>query len=150
MLGPEMGDIMGVICTIGGAAGSITAIIGVITALTKGPKNWLTKKIKGSIEEVIDEKIVPEEEKLSTKMTENQEKMMVEHQKLVKKVDDNTSELRMSNEATIATIRHEITDMYRNCIRKGYITELEKKDLSSLYEMYSKLGGNSYVHDLKE
>lgn len=57
-------------------------------------------------------------------------------------------ELNKQKDSTTVLLRHEITNLYYKKINVKELTQFEKQDLISLFELYTSLGGNSYVHQL--
>lgn len=55
---------------------------------------------------------------------------------------------RIYKEAHLVEIRDEIIKIYYEFINKGYIPMYDKENLVKRYELYEKLGGNSFVHDI--
>ena len=47
-------------------------------------------------------------------------------------------------------MRKDLTDIYNESIAKGYVEEYDRKDFIEMYQVYSALGGNCYVHELHE
>ena len=60
------------------------------------------------------------------------------------------NDIEKDQEATRASLRHEITYIYEKYKDKKVLPGNTKKDLCSLYEVYILLNGNSYVHEIYE
>lgn len=117
-------EFLTILTTIGGICGTLVTITGFITLMLKKPKAWI-KKI------VID--------------THNEQ--MSETIGLLKKIEARLTE---QQQADICTLRHSITSIYEKYKEKKYLPINVKEDLCSLYEIYTELGGNSYVHEIYE
>ena len=117
-----MEQILAILSTLGGTAGAVITIVTFITLLSKKPKAWIKKIIKSQNEE------------------SNQE-LKVLLNEINKKIEQN-------KDASLAALRHEITDMYDTYYPAGYLPVNIRKDLISLYSAYEKCGGNSYVSEL--
>ena len=68
---------------------------------------------------------------------------------------DNLTELMEKQITQNNAMQEEIEKLLRNCIlniyykqmQQGYITMYQKQNLGMLFEQYSKLGGNCFVHE---
>lgn len=109
---------------IGGACGAIITITTFFTLILNKPKKWLQNIIRGAVKE--------------------------ENKEIKKEISTLKEQYQLSQESDIAILRHEITDIYEECMLKGYITVNKRKDLFSLYAEYDKNKGNSYIHDLMD
>lgn len=63
---------------------------------------------------------------------------------------DLKADIEKDQEATRASLRHEITYIYEKYKDRKVLPGNTKKDLCSLYEVYILLNGNSYVHEIYE
>ena len=57
---------------------------------------------------------------------------------------------RLMKDASIATLRKDLTDIYNEAVANGYVEEYDRKDFIEMYQVYNALGGNCYVHELHE
>lgn len=119
--------------TIAGYCGSITGIITLIVLVVKPIRNkfvnWIAKTSdKDGINEKIDN---------LTQLVEKQ----------VKQNDAMSEELKKQSLALQANLRNSILVIYNSRMKAGYITLYEKENLAKLYENYTSLNGNSFVHN---
>lgn len=70
---------------------------------------------------------------------ENEVEQFIENDKASKKI---------YREAHLVEIREEIIQIYNKFSEQHYIPIYEKENLIKRYEVYEKLGGNSFVHDI--
>ncbi len=117
-----MGDFVTILKTFGSLSGTMITIITFLALIMKKPKQWLMKTIK-----------------------EQSAKDNQEIKNLLKEID---KKLNINKEATLAALRHEITQIYDTYYTTGNIPVSIRKDLISLYNAYSCCGGNSYVCEL--
>ena len=58
------------------------------------------------------------------------------------------ADLELSREADLCLVRDRITHIYYKNLNKKTIKTYELENISKLYSLYEKLGGNSYVRDI--
>ena len=119
--------------TVASYCGSISAIIALVVLIVKPLRNkfvsWVSKTSdKDNINEKIDN------------LTE-----LV--QKQINQNDEINIELKKQSMALQASLRNSILVIYNTRIKLGYITMYEKENLAKLYENYTALQGNSFVHN---
>lgn len=117
-------ELFTILTTIGGVCGSVVTIIGFFTLILKKPKSWI-KKIAVDVHK----------------------EQMKEVTILLKKIENN---LEGQQKADICSLRHSITDIYEKNKDSKTLPINIKQDLCNLYESYTELGGNSYVHQIYE
>ena len=121
----------------------LTTISGYIVPLT-GMLSFIgivLKSVKKFLKEEIREEIKTNNEQMSKKMDENNDK-------IVSALKDITQKQDLSKQASLAALRHEITEIYDTYYPLGYLPTNIKKDLFSLFDAYSQCGGNSYIAEL--
>lgn len=108
------------------------AIIAIIVALggTAGIVK-IIQAIKGSTEDV--RKIVQEEYERS-------------NQEIIDQLDEVKRQLAEGKETDLAILRNTITHLYYKYSKDKALPAYERENLYSLYQQYSELGGNSYIH----
>lgn len=107
---------------LGAIAGALLGIGSLFGLIFKRPRKWFAK-------------IVREQSVEANK--EIEEKIDI----LMKEKDENRIR-------AIVSLRHSITGIYEKHKGEKKLPIHVKEDLFSLYEQYSKLGGNSYVHTI--
>lgn len=117
-------ELLTILTTIGGICGSIVTIVGLFSLVLKKPKSWI-KKIAIDVHN----------------------EQMKEVTILLKKIE---SSLKGQQKADICSLRHSITDIYERYKNSKSLPINIKQDLCDLYESYTELGGNSYVHQIYE
>ena len=68
-------------------------------------------------------------------------------EKQIVQSNDMKEEIEKQNNALQATLRNCILNIYYKQMRQGYITMYEKENVRMLFEQYTKLGGNCFVHE---
>lgn len=68
-------------------------------------------------------------------------------EKQIAQSNDMKEEIKKQNNALQATLRNCILNIYYKQMRQGYITMYEKENVRMLFEQYTKLGGNCFVHE---
>lgn len=123
-----MDKLIQVVTIIGSVCSAIIVIGTFIGIIFKLPMKWFKKSYEAHTKNIVEE-------------------TMVEIKTLL---EDMKKELEKDQEATKASLRHEITYIYEKYKDKKILPGNTKKDLCSLYEVYTLLGGNSYVHEIYE
>ena len=117
-------ELLTILTTIGGICGSIVTIIGFLSIILKKPKSWIQKIAIDVHNEQMKEVTI-----------------------LLKKIENR---LEDQQKADICSLRHSITDIYEKYKNSKSLPINIKQDLCDLYESYTELGGNSYVHQIYE
>lgn len=118
---------------IGGGAAALITIITLLNLIIKKPKAMLRKEIQDEITE--------NNKQITEKMDESNTKVLEALEQIERKQDT-------SKQASLAALRHEITEIYDTYCPLGYLPTNIKKDLMSLYDAYSHCGGNSFITEL--
>ena len=140
-----------VIAAIAGGLGSVIGVIGKVAVDIIKAKRAASESedIKEDLE---TEKAIAEEkrkefyeavEKLNETMNER-------FTQLDEKIDEMKAQTDQHKNIAIVELRHSITEVYYQYCDKKSFSHNMKEDVCSLYEAYSKLGGNSYVHEIYE
>lgn len=123
-----MDKIIQVITVIGSVCSAIIVIGTLIGVIFKLPMKWFKKSYKEYTEQIVTDKV----EEVKTLLV------------------DLKADIEKDQEATRASLRHEITYIYEKYKDRKILPGNTKKDLCSLYEVYILLNGNSYVHEIYE
>lgn len=119
--------------TIASYCGSISAIIALVVIIIKPIRTkfieWISKT---SNKEEFNSKI-----DILTELV----------QKQIEQNDEINIELKKQSMALQASLRNSILVIYNTRTKLGYITMYEKENLAKLYENYTALQGNSFVHN---
>jgi hypothetical protein len=108
---------------------AITGLFALIAAIVRPLNKWLVEKISHQ---------------------SRYEKMEKYVDKISKQLDTYGNDHALEKAALIATLRKDLTDIYNESIAKGYVEEYDRKDFIEMYQVYSALGGNCYIHELHE
>lgn len=118
---------------IAGYCGSVSTIIALIVLIVKPIRTkfvaWISKT---SDKDGINAKI---------------DNLTVLVQKQIEQNEEINSELKKQSLALQANLRNSILVIYNSRMKAGYITLYEKENLAKLYENYTSLNGNSFVHN---
>lgn len=117
-----------IITAIGSVCSAIIVIGTLIGIIFKLPMKWFKKSYKEHTEQIVTNKV----EEVKTLLV------------------DLKADIEKDQEATRASLRHEITYIYEKYRDRKILPGNTKKDLCSLYEVYILLNGNSYVHEIYE
>ena len=123
-----MDRIIQIITTIGSICSALIVIRIIIHIIFKLPMKWFKKSYEEHTEKIVNTKV----EEVKTILNNMQE------------------EAKVNAEATLATLRHDITYAYEKYKKTKKLPGNTKNDICSLYEIYVKMGGNSYVHEIFE
>lgn len=113
--------------------GSITTILALITIVIKP----IRKKFIGWISKTSDK------DNLNKKI----DKLTVLVEKQVEQNKSMETELQKQSLALQATLRNSILVIYNSRMKENSISLYEKENLARLYESYSSIGGNSFIHN---
>ena len=121
------------LATIASYCASLSTIIALIVLIVKPIRQkfvaWISKT---SDRDNINHKI--------DNLMELMEKQIVQS-------NDMKEEIEKQNNALQATLRNCILNIYYKQMRQEYITMYEKENVRMLFEQYTKLGGNCFVHE---
>lgn len=113
--------------------GNITTILALITIVIKP----IRKKFIGWISKTSDK------DNLNKKI----DKLTVLVEKQVEQNKSMETELQKQSLALQATLRNSILVIYNSRMKENSISLYEKENLARLYESYSSIGGNSFIHN---
>lgn len=121
------------LATIASYCASLSTIIALVVLIVKPIRQrFVTWISKTSDRDNINRKI--------DNLTELMEKQITQNNAM-------QEEIEKQNNALQATLRNCILNIYYKQMQQGYITMYEKQNLGMLFEQYSKLGGNCFVHE---
>ena len=121
------------LATVASYCASLSTIIALIVLIVKPIRQrFVTWISKTSDRDNINRKI--------DNLMELMEKQIVQS-------NDMKEEIEKQNNALQATLRNCILNIYYKQMRQGYITMYEKENVRMLFEQYTKLGGNCFVHE---
>ena len=121
------------LATIASYCASLSTIIALVVLIVKPIRQrFVTWISKTSDRDNINHKI--------DNLMELMEKQIVQS-------NDMKEEIEKQNNALQATLRNCILNIYYKQMRQGYITMYEKENVRMLFEQYTKLGGNCFVHE---
>lgn len=123
-----MDKIISIITLIGSVCSALIVLGTFISIVFKLPMKWFKKSYEEHTEKIVTEKV-------------NEVKSIL---------NDMTEAGKKNEEATKASIRHEITYIYEKYKDRKVLPGNTKNDLCSLYEAYTLLNGNSYIHEIYE
>ncbi len=69
-------------------------------------------------------------------------------EKMERREEERNKEAELQKEVDLCVLRDLITTLYYRRLGEKKLYRYELEDVSSLYELYQKRGGNSYVHGL--
>ena len=118
----------------GSFAASIITLLTLVVFVLKPIRNQVIKSIKNLIN---DNKV---EDGLK-KINESIEQLSIEYKTQKKEVD-------LIKEHCLCTTRNALTKIYDECMDSGYISDYNKENFISMYDIHLKLGGNSYTHQI--
>lgn len=113
---------------------SLTACFAALVGLIKPMRRWFVGLFKPYSNENTDARISKIEEFLEGELKEKFERDQQE-QKLLK-------------EATIASTRNFLTEIYNKATERGYIGDWDRENFERMYKVYEEMGGNSYIHEV--
>lgn len=140
-----------VIAAIAAGLGSVIGVIGKVAVDIIKAKRAASESedIKEDLE---TEKAIAEEKRKEfyEAVEKLNETMNTRFTQLDEKIDEMKAQTDQHKNIAIVELRHSITEVYYQYCDKKSFSHNVKEDVCSLYEAYSKLGGNSYVHEIYE
>lgn len=140
-----------IITAIAAGLGSVIGIIGKVAVDVIKAKRAASESedIKEDLE---TEKVIAEEKRKEfyEAVEKLNETMNARFTQLDGKIDEMKAQTDQHKNIAIVELRHSITEVYYQYCDKKSFSHNVKEDVCSLYEAYSKLGGNSYVHEIYE
>lgn len=128
--------IKSIVESVGGLLGSLIAIIGTLSVVIKPARDWIVKKLS-TRQDMVD---------MQAQLNRLEE--------LIRKVDaDNVSqkdEIELVKQSEMCLCRSRLTALYYEAKDAGGISDYNRENFEKLYEAYTKLGGNSYVHEIRD
>ncbi|WP_027399236.1 hypothetical protein [Anaerovorax odorimutans] len=126
---------MGILENIATFAGYISGIFGCILIFIKPFRKWFLEFIRHKIKETEQEKMILEIHN-----------SLVEH---IKQDEKTRKELKIINElqnqALLGILRNNITKVYYKYLESDSIPIYERENLIKQHNIYSNIGGNSYI-----
>lgn len=122
----------------------ILAAISGLGLISMSIKEIWSYRLKKKIKEVEDRNDNAEKYLNSQKLEKTREIMREEIQPLMKEVDKIEQDLSIDKQATIASIRNEMYNLWKKCEERQTASVTEKANWNELYDAYTKLGGNHF------
>jgi|LSQX01.2.fsa_nt_gb hypothetical protein len=156
-------DPLKIISIASSALTSLMLIFGTLTATFKSVRDWVVKKVRKAlkiveIEELMKKTTLQHNEDLNAatkerreqlqKVTEQNEFLGQEIKNLINKIDALNATMLKGQKCDRALIKDGITAIYFKYHRKREIPATDREKASQLFEVYTALGGNSYIVDL--
>ena len=122
---------MELIQLIGGYAGAVVTIIGLLVMVIKPIRQHFTQWVlKTTNQQDTSEQLAKNTEQLN---------------KILESMDKLTQQNKMQSEALTSVIRNTIMHLYYQYIKLGEISAYERENIEKLFKAYKSLGGNSFV-----
>lgn len=117
---------------------SLTGLVVAISAVIRPARRWL-------VEQFTNRKEIRENMALFKTELKNMHDLIQEQND---KSEADRIEQAIMKEATQATVRNELTEIYYRSVERGYIDDYDRDNFEKMYIVYTKLGGNSYIHTI--
>ena len=117
---------------------SLTGLVVAISAIIRPVRRWL-------VEQLTNRKEIRENMALFKTELKNMHDLIQEQND---KSEADRLEQAIMKEATQATVRNELTEIYYRSVERGYIDDYDRDNFEKMYIVYTKLGGNSYIHTI--
>jgi hypothetical protein len=72
------------------------------------------------------------------------------NQNLQSKIEHDSVEQERTKEAIKAILRNQMLGSYNRSEERGYIGDWDRDNFEQLFQIYTELGGNSYMHTVHE
>lgn len=156
-------DPLKIISITSSALTSLMLIFGTLTATFKSVRDWVVKKVRKAlkivdIEELMKKTTIQHNADLEAatkerreqlqKVTDQNEFLGKEIKSLIDKIDALNATMLKGQNCDRALIKDGITAIYFKYHRKREISAADREKASQLFEVYTALGGNSYIVDL--
>lgn len=139
---PDLSSVTTFIQLLSGFLVSITALVAAIIGIFKPLRTWFGKMLdKFKNTEINDRlnKLETSVESIGTSFSEWKADMQV-------RFDKDSAEQALLKDATIASTRNFLTEIYNRAVERGYIGDWDRENFERMYKVYSDMGGNSYIH----
>jgi len=117
---------------------SATGFLIAIGTIVKPIRKWLVEQFTSKT--VITERLGTIETKVDSAVTS------VDH--VSEQMKKDRDEQGVMKEALQAVVRNDLTEIYYRSAERGFVYENDRENFEKLYLVYTKLGGNSYIHSL--
>lgn len=123
----DLSQITSTVQLISGIIISATTALVALGAFIKPIRVWVVEKFgtKNTLKEIMERQAMFEKEQASMK-----------------------ADQALMKAGEIATLRNQLTEIYYKVEAMGYVPEIDRINFTSMYEVYTALGGNNYVHEL--
>lgn len=117
---------------------SVTVLVTTVGAFITPIREWFIRKIKDKFTEKNKIDLILSDVK---KLNDGLEHVNV-------KMVDRDAEMVAMKAAIVASLRNDITTGYYRALDEGGVTDKGRENLIGLCDVYFKLGGNCFVHDI--
>ena len=125
---------------------TVTALLTAIIGLIKPVRKWFINQFRAYSNKETNERIDKIEvnvDKISTFIDNVGEK-------LTAKFARDAAEQQLTKEAIKAILRNQMLASYNRSEERGYIGDWDRDNFEQLFNIYTELGGNSYMHTVHE
>jgi hypothetical protein len=125
---------------------SITAFVAALIGLIKPIRRWFTNLFKAYNNSDVNKRIDMvdgEVKKISAFIDSVSEKIK-------EKFERDAAEQQITKEAIKAMLRNQMLGSFNRSEERGYIGDWDRDNFEQLFQIYTELGGNSYMHTVHE
>lgn len=135
------------------AIAALGTVIAALSVLFKPLREWFTKRfnLRGELEaqiKGIDTKVEERFTKFDEQMAKLTELVEASHRESIDQNAAQNKDMELIKNATLASTRNTLTYLSRKAREKGSVTSNDRENYDKMYQAYTELGGNSYVHRL--
>lgn len=131
------------------AIAALGTVLAGLALISRPIREWIAKKI--ATKSNITDKMSALEAKVENRMVD----MTAQITRLTELVEETKNQNESQNKdmeliknATLASTRNTLTYLSRKAREKGSVTSNDRENYDKMYQAYTALGGNSYVHRL--
>jgi hypothetical protein len=115
---------------------ALSGLLVAVGAIVRPLRNWVLDRLGDRKRKEYMEKTI---ESINTRLMDYKDCL-----------DRDRAEQLLIKQATIASLRNDITEIYNRGAAQGYLGDYDRENFLSMVEVYFALGGNHYVKELND
>jgi hypothetical protein len=125
---------------------TVTALLTAIVGLVGPIRRWFVNLFRSYSNKETNERI----DKIETNVDKISTFIDTVGDKLKAKFERDAAEQALTKDAIKAILRNQMLGCYNRSEERGYIGDWDRDNFEQLFQIYTELGGNSYMHTVHE
>ena len=125
---------------------TVTALLTAIVGLVGPIRRWFVNLFRAYSNKETNERI----DKIETNVDKISSFIDNVGDKLKAKFERDAAEQKLTKEAIKAMLRNQMLGSFNRSEERGYIGDWDRDNFEQLFQIYTELGGNSYMHTVHE